>query len=130
MRLPPIKFIAITCLLILLAALNHFRESDQRQLLLAEGFVVSSELEGAPAILISKTRQQLAILYPDGFVRTSFSGIANIEMVFQRNKQQERMNHQLVITLKDAAETEWRIHFQNDHELETAKYTLDRLIQN
>ncbi|WP_261844021.1 hypothetical protein [Aliamphritea ceti] len=130
MGLPPVKFIVIAGLIMLLAVWNHFREADQRQLLLAEGFVVTSELDGSPAILISEVRQQLAVLYPDGFVRTSFDQVAGIDMTFQLNSQQERMNHQLVITLKDAAETRWRIHFPNDGLLETAKSSLDRLIQN
>lgn len=130
MKRPPVKFFVIAGLIALLAVWNHFRESDQRQLLLAEGFIVSSELDSSPAILISESRQQLAVLYPDGFVRSPFSEVSAVAMDFQLNKQQERMNRQLVITLRDADSTEWRVHFQNDHQLESAKYTLDKLLSD
>ncbi len=130
MRLPPVKFLVVAGVIILFAAWNHFRESDQRQLLLAEGFVVSAELESAPAILISESRQQVAVLYPDGFVRASFSEVAGVATDYQLNKQQERINRQLVITLKDAEVTEWRVHFQNDEQLESARKTLDKWIFN
>lgn len=130
MKRPPVKFFVIAGLIVLLAAWNHFRESDQRQLLVAEGFVVSAELESSPAILISESRQQLAVLYPDGFVRTGFGEVASVAVDIQLNKQQEPINRQLVIILKGSSPAEWRVHFKDDQQLEQAKNTLDSLIFN
>ena len=130
MKRPPVKFFVIAGLIALLAAWNHFRESDQRQLLVAEGFLVSAELESSPAILISESRQQLAVLYPDGFARTAFGEVASVAVDIQLNKQLEPINRQLAITLKGGTPTEWRVHFKDDQQLEQAKNTLDSLIFN
>ena len=120
---------AILALIVMagLAYWNHQRSNAQLAALQGAGFVVLDQLQGNPKLLVSRSQQQLAVLYPQGYVRAEYAQVSATAVVFDSSAQTD-LNYRLQIQLRSGARPVLEIAYENEVRAEQAKKQLDQLL--
>jgi len=110
-----------------LAYWNHQRSDAQLKALQAAGFSLSDELAGNPKLLLSRTQKQLAVLFPDGYLRADFDQVDNLEVQHDSNSQTE-FNYRLVISLQGSSRDHVEILYENEARAQATLKKLQALL--
>lgn len=110
-----------------LAYWNHQRSDAQLKALQAAGFSLSDELSGNPKLLLSRTQKQLAVLFPDGYLRADFDQVDNLEVQHDSNSQTE-FNYRLVISLQGSSRDHVEILYENEARAQATLKKLQALL--
>lgn len=116
-----------------LAYWNHQRTDVQLKALKDAGFVVSDQLAGNPKLLVSSAQKQLAVVFPDSYLRTDFSQVSGLELRHDSNAQTE-FNYRIQIALKSGSQrgsqNSVEVVFENETRAQTALKKLQQLLKN
>lgn len=110
-----------------LAYWNHQRSDAQLKALQAAGFSLSDELSGNPKLLLSRSQKQLAVLFPDGYLRADFDQVDNLEVQHDSNSQTE-FNYRLVISLQGSSRDHVEILYENEARAQATLKKLQALL--
>ncbi|WP_432470768.1 hypothetical protein [Amphritea sp. HPY] len=116
-----------------LAYWNHQRTDAQLKVLKDGGFVVSDQLAGNPKLLVSSSQKQLAVVFPDSYLRADFGQVSGLELRHDSNAQTE-FNYRLQITLKSGSQSgrqnSVEVAYENEARAQSALKKLQQYLNN
>ncbi|MCV6590220.1 MAG: hypothetical protein OIF57_14525 [Marinobacterium sp.] len=87
MKRTRILFLVFLTVMIAVAFVVGRKTADNLELLQAEGFTISRDMNGVPRLLVDEPRQQIAIVDNKGYRKLNYSQIERLEIAFDGQKE-------------------------------------------